>query len=51
MSPFRMELQIIKMPKNVEKKNIKGANSRILKTDVIKEKGIINTGYFKFSLS
>lgn len=35
----------------MEKKNIEGANRKILKTDVIKEKSIINTGYLKFSLS
>lgn len=38
MCPFRMELQIIKMPKNVETKNIKGVNSRILKTGIIRDR-------------
>jgi len=38
MCPFRMKLQIIKMPKTWGRENIKGANSGILKTGIIKEK-------------
>lgn len=33
-----MELRIIKMPKMWRRKNTRGANSRILKTDIIKER-------------
>lgn len=52
MFPFRMDWHIIKNAENVEEKNTKGVNSRMLRTDIIKrEKGVINAGHFKVPLS